>query len=137
MIKIIPGQPGEGKTKVMIEEANEKVKSLKGVAVYIDSSNHHRFALAHQIKLIEGSSLPLTSPSNFISFLLGIISSNHDIEIIFIDELFKLTHASIDEISRLIDDINVLASNYKVEFVIGTSCSKHELPQHLIHYLIA
>lgn len=137
MIKIITGQTGEGKTKLMIEAANKKVHSLKGNAIYIDSSINHRYALAHQIRLIEASAFPLKSRSSFIGFLCGIISANHDIEVVFIDELFKITQCSIDEISTFFEEIKILSERYQIEFVIGTSCSKNDLPQHLTPYLIA
>ena len=137
MIKIITGLTGEGKTKLMIEAANKKVNSLKGNAIYIDSSINHRYALSHQIRLIEASVFPLKSRSSFIGFLCGIISANHDIEVVFIDELFKLTQCSIDEISTFFEEIKILSERYQIEFVIGTSCSRNDLPQHLTPYLIA
>ncbi len=137
MIQIITGQTGEGKTKLMIEAANQKIHSLKGNAIYIDSSNKHRFALAHQIRLIETSTLPLKSHSNFIAFLCGVISANHDIEVVFIDELFKLTQCNLDEMVNFLEEIKKLSDQSGIEFVIGTSCSKNDLPQHLTPYLIA
>lgn len=139
MIKIITGQTGEGKTKLMIDTANQKVNSLKGHAIYIDSSTNrsHRFALAHQIRLIEAVNLPLQSRSSFIGFLCGIISANHDIEVVFIDELFKITHCNLDEIALCFEEIKQLSDAYGIDFVIGTSCSKNDLPQHLTPYLIA
>lgn len=137
MIKIITGQTGEGKTKKLIATANEKVPLLKGNAVYIDASTHHRYALSHKIRLIEASSFPLKSCSSFIGFLCGIISANHDTEIVFIDELFKLTHCSLDEVAALFEELQQLSDRYHVEFFIGTSCSKNDLPQHLTPYLIA
>lgn len=137
MIKIITGLTGEGKTKLMIEAANKKVNSLKGNAIYIDSNINHRYALAHQIRLIEASAFPLKSRSSFMGFLYGIISANHDIEVVFIDELFKLTQCSIDEISTFFEEIKTLSERYQIEFVIGTCCSRNDLPQHLTPYLIA
>lgn len=137
MIKIITGQTGEGKTKLMIEAANKQVSSLKGNAIYIDSSTNHRYALSHQIRLIEASTFPLKSRPGFIGFLCGIISANHDIEVVFIDELFKLTQCSIEEIATLFEEIKKLSERYHIEFVIGTSCSRNDLPQHLTPYLIA
>ena len=137
MIKIVTGQAGEGKTKRLIDTANNHIHSLKGHAVYIDSSNTHRFALAHQIRLIEACNLPLQSRASFIAFLCGIISTNHDIEVVFIDELCTITRCSIDEIADCFDDIKKISNDYGIDFVIGTSCSKDDLPQHLTPYLIA
>lgn len=137
MIKIITGQTGEGKTKKMLETANSMLPTLKGNAIYIDTSNHLRLTLSHKIRLIEANGLPLKSCSSFIAFLCGIISANHDIEVVFIDELFKLTQCSLDEIATLFEEIKKLSELHHIEFFIGTSCSKNDLPQHLTPYLIA
>lgn len=137
MIKIITGQAGEGKTKWLIDVANEKIRSLKGHAIYIDSSTHHRYALAHQIRLIETVNFPLQSRASFTAFLCGILSANHDIEVVFIDELFKLTQCHLSELSDCLEDIRKLSDYYDIDFFISTSCSKNDLLQHIPSYLIA
>lgn len=137
MIKIITGQTGEGKTKKMIDAANTKVTTLKGHIVYIDSSTTHRYALSHQIRLIEASTFPIHSPNDFFGFLCGILSSNHDIEMVFIDELIKITRSSMNELTYFFDKLHKLSEQYNVEFVVGTSCSHKDLPDSLTPYLIA
>jgi hypothetical protein len=137
MIKIITGQTGEGKTKKMIEAANQKVSHLKGHVIYIDSSTTHRYALSHQIRLIEASTFPLHSQNDFFGFLCGILSSNHDIEAVFIDELIKITHASMDELILFFDKLKKLSDQYTIEFIVGTSCSNKDIPDSLTPYLIA
>nr|WP_302599965.1 hypothetical protein [uncultured Cellulosilyticum sp.] len=137
MIKIITGQTGEGKTKLMIEEANATVNSLTGHAVYIDSCNNHRLALSHHIRLVETCSFDLKSQQHFFGFLCGLLASNHDIQVVFIDELIKITHSSLDEIAKIFEQIKVLSHEFNVDFVIGTSCSNDELPSQMAPYLIA
>ena len=137
MIKVIAGQTGEGKTKQLIEAANAKVNSLKGHAIYIDSSNNHRLALSHQIRLVEISNFSIKSSQQFFGFLCGLLASNHDIEIVFIDELIKITHTSLDEIAKIFEQIKSLSDQFEVDFVIGASCSNHQLPLQMAPYLIA
>lgn len=137
MIKIITGQAGEGKTKTLIETANAKVSTLKGHAIFIDGSSRHRYALSHEIRLIEANNFPLKSLSRFIGFLYGIISANHDIEVVFIDDLFKLTACNLEEMTIVFEEIQKLAEHHHIDFFIGTSCAKTDLPQHLTPYLIA
>ncbi len=137
MIKIITGQNGEGKTKKMIDVANTKVTTLKGHIVYIDSSSNHRYALSHHIRLIETSTFPIHSPNDFFGFLCGVLSSNHDIEAVFIDELIKITKASIDDLLYFFDKLNTLSDQYQVEFFVGASCSSKDIPASLAPYLIA
>lgn len=137
MVKIITGQIGEGKTKWLIRAANEKLPSLKGHAVYIDSNGDHRYELSHQIRLIEAGCFSLETPSSFIAFLCGILSTNHDIEVVFIDELCKLTHCKLEEIPDYCEAILKLSDEHQVDFIIGTSCSKKDLPHHLSPYFVA
>lgn len=137
MVKIIAGQRGEGKTKWLIHAANEQIASLKGHAVYIDSNGDHRYELSHEIRLIEAGAFSLQTQSSFIAFLCGMLSTNHDIEIVFIDELCKLTHCKLDEIPDYFEAILKLSNEYHVDFIIGTACSKKDLPHHLSPYFVA
>lgn len=137
MIQIITGQKGAGKTKWLINTANEKISSLKGHAVYIDSCSDHRYELAHQIRLIEANHFKLGSKDSFIAFLCGILSSNHDIEVVFIDELCKITHCHLEEIADYLDALEKLSNDYHIDLIIGTSCAKKDLPNHLSPYFVA
>ena len=136
MIQIITGKVGEGKTKQMITLAKERFQTIQGHIVYIDSSTDHRFDIPHQIRLVEPTTIPLR-PHDFYGFLCGILSSDHDIELIFIDELVKLTQFTLDEIASFIEHLQALSTQFHTDFIIGTSCSKHEFPPHLEAYLVA
>lgn len=136
MIQIITGPTGAGKTKQMIKLANEHSQTSKGTVVYVDSTTQHRYALSHRIRLIEASTFPLRS-HDFFGFLCGILSTNHDIELIFIDELIKITNLSIDELSLFVEQLKSLSDECNVKFVIGASCSEKEIPSALISYLVA
>ena len=52
MVQIIVGEKGKGKTKVIINQANEKVLQSEGTVVYIDKSNKHMYELNNKIRLI-------------------------------------------------------------------------------------
>ncbi|WP_054743260.1 hypothetical protein [Cellulosilyticum ruminicola] len=137
MIRIITGNPGEGKTKLLIDKANETVKHLTGHAVYIDSCCSHRLALSHHIRLVETCPFKLDNTQHFFGFLCGLLASNHDIQVVFIDELLKITHASIDELIVIVDEMKRLSNEFNVDFIIGASCSNKDLPSQMAPYLIA
>ncbi|MGL6174761.1 MAG: hypothetical protein ACRC1P_09190 [Cellulosilyticaceae bacterium] len=137
MIQIITGKTGTGKTKQMLGIANEKAKIYKGHVVYIDSTTQHRFDLSHHIRLIEANTFPISSPHDFFGFLCGVLSSNHDIELVLIDELIKLSRLGLDELSYFIDKIKLLSDQYDVDFIIGTTCAHNDLPKDLLPYLVA
>lgn len=136
MIQIITGDIGTGKTKQMITLANDKSNDCKGQVVYIDSTSQHRLHLSHRIRLIEANTFPITA-NDFFGFLCGVLSSNHDIECIFIDELVKLTRMSIDELASLMERLKNLSLTYQVDLIVGASCSHKDIPKDLLMYLVA
>lgn len=137
MLQIITGKTGEGKTKKMITLANEESNRITGDVVYIDSSRHHRYNLSYRVRLIEPFQFSISTAQEFFGFICGIISANHDIQLIFIDELFKITRISMEELSDFISKLKELSNKYNVRFVVGATCTKTELPQPLHEYLIA
>ena len=137
MLQIITGKTGECKTKKMISLANEQAKKITGDVVYIDSSRRRRYDLSYRVRLIEPFQFNISTAQEFFGFISGIISANHDIQLIFIDELFKLTGLSIDELGDFISDLKGLSNKYNVGVVVGATCSKAELPQTLHDYLTA
>ena len=95
MIHIIAGEKGKGKTKLLIARANEDVRSITGNLVYIDKSNKHMYELSNKIRLINSRDYLLTNADEFLGFICGILSSDHDVEKIYFDSLLKI--ANLDE----------------------------------------
>lgn len=135
MLQIITGKTGEGKTRKMISLANEEAKKVTGDVVYIHSSNRNRHDLTYRVRLIEPFDFNISTAQEFFGFVSGVISANHDIQLIFIDELFKLTGMSLDELGNFVADLRKLANKYNVRFVVGATCSKTELPDSLLELL--
>ena len=52
MIQIISGVKGKGKTKYLIQKANDEVKNANGNVVYLDKNNKHMYELSNKIRLI-------------------------------------------------------------------------------------
>ena len=87
MIKVFYGKKGTGKTKHMLENANEIVIEAKGNVVYIDDSNEQLMKLAREIRFVNVMDYPVRGTDAFLGFICGIASQNYDIETIFIDGL--------------------------------------------------
>ena len=49
MVQIIAGKKGKGKTKFLLEKANQAVKETNGTIVYIDKSTKHMYELNNKI----------------------------------------------------------------------------------------
>ena len=85
MVQLIVGSKGLGKTQYLIDQANEAVKNAAGHVVYIDKSTRHMFELSNKIRLIDASRYPLKNGDEFIGFICGVLSQDHDLEKIFLE----------------------------------------------------
>ena len=126
MIQIVCGEKGKGKTKEMLTNANDAVASAQGAVVYVDKSDQHIYSLNNQIRLINISEYPVTSYEGFIGFISGLLSGNHDIEVIFIDSLLKIAAIETDSISNVINTLDKLSED--VKFIVSISTDEAQLP---------
>ena len=80
MVQILAGEKGEGKTKKLLEMANNAVKSTNGCVVYIDDDSRHIYDLDHDVRFVEVAEFPLANYRELVGFIYGILSQNNDIE---------------------------------------------------------
>lgn len=128
MVQIIAGRKGKGKTKHLLEKANSTIKTAKGSIVYLDKSSKHMYELSNKIRLINVNEFPLTSSESFIGFICGIISQDHDLEIMFLDSFLKLAGLEGEDISQTIENLEKIGEKYHVTFVLSVSLDADELP---------
>ena len=84
MVQIIAGRKGKGKTKHLLDMANDSIKKAIGSIVYLDKSSKHMYELNNRIRLINVNEFPITTSQGFVGFISGIISQDHDIETMFV-----------------------------------------------------
>ena len=130
MIEIISGEKGKGKTKELLGKVNASVASASGNIVYLDKSQKHMYELNNKVRLINVMDYPITNCDEFLGFVCGIVSQDHDLEEMYLDSF--LTIASIDaeaDILRAIEKLDVISEKYKVRFVLSVSKNKEDLPE--------
>lgn len=128
MIQLIVGRKGKGKTKHLIDKANLEVKKSKGNIVYLDKSPKHMYELSTKIRLVNVSEYPIKNSDEFIGFITGILSVDHDIEQIYFDSFLKIARLENQDISSVMQKLNDLCKLYDVTFIISISLDEHELP---------
>ena len=129
MVSIIAGEKGKGKTKILLERANETVSKANGSVIYLDKSSKHMYELNNKIRLINVSEFPIMSADGLVGFLAGLISSDHDIEAIFLDSFLKLAVLEGADITSTIDRIETLGEKYGITFVLSVSTDASNLPE--------
>ena len=121
MVKLLIGEAGSGKTKAMIQMANESVELVKGELVYIESSSKHMHQLHRDIRFISTQDFNLDTFSSIYGFICGLVSENYDIEKIFIDGLDKIINPLSADLISFIDGIDKLSDKHEFEIIISAS----------------
>ena len=126
MIKIIAGEKGEGKTKKLIEMANEAAKTAKGHVVFIDDDNRHMYDLHYNIRFVK-TNYKMDDQRILFGFICGILSQDSDIEQIYIDGLHNIvTNLTAEGIS----------ASENVDFNLIISGKTDALPENAKKYVL-
>ena len=128
MIQIISGVKGKGKTKYLIQKANENVKEATGNVVYLDKNIKHMFELSNKIRLINTSDYPLDTYDAFLGFVCGLISQDHDLEAMYLDSFLTISSVTDDYVGYVLSKLNDISSKFNVNFVISISMDADTLP---------
>ena len=128
MVKLLVGHKGSGKTKQMIDLANSTVENSKGSVIFINKNHRLMYDLKYRIRVICMEDFEhITNCDEYIGFLYGIISSDHDIETVFIDSILKHADFKISDLPEFIERLKDISKNYGIEFVVSVSAEKEEM----------
>ena len=137
MIQLIVGEKGKGKTKVLLEKANSEIKTVHGNIVYLDKSTKHMYELNNRVRLIDVSSFDLTDTDEFIGFIYGIISQDHDLEQVYLDSFMKISFTDNTSANGLITRLAQIGEKYQITFVISISLTSAEIAGEFRENIIA
>lgn len=128
MIQIIAGEKGKGKTKVLLEKVNNEVKTASGNIVYLDKSNKHMYELSNKIRLINVKDYLIENYNEFLGFICGLISCDHDLEKVYLDSFLKVANIE-SEIDIVLKKLNQVSEKFQIDFVISISVNVDSLPE--------
>ena len=129
MVQLIVGSKGDGKTKHLLDRVNNQIKTASGNIVYLDKNTKHMHELDNKVRLINVADYPLKNCDEFIGFICGIISQDHDIETMFLDSFLKLAGLEGEDISETITTLEGISEKYNVNFVLSISMDAAEMPE--------
>lgn len=128
MVQIIAGEKGKGKTKILLEKVNNDVKEVKGNIVYLDKNTKHTYELNNLIRLINVKEYMIENSSEFLGFICGIISQNHDIEKIYFDSFLKIACIENEDLENILKKLENISDAFKVDFILSISIDKEQMP---------
>lgn len=129
MVQFIVGKEGKGKTKQLLDKVNTEIKDAQGNFVYLDKSTKHMFELNNKIRLIDVPEYLVTDSDEFIGFICGIISQDHDLQKMYFDSFLKIACMKEDEMEQVVAKIEKISEKFHVDFVISLSRDESELPE--------
>ena len=128
MVELIVGKKGKGKTKVLLDKVNGAIKEVNGSIVYLDKSTKHMYELNNKVRLIDVSVYPLKNADDFIGFICGIISQDHDLEQVYLDSFLTTAKLEGADVSSTLDQLISIGEKFNVKFIISMSLDKEEVP---------
>jgi hypothetical protein len=135
MIKVFYGEKGMGKSKMMVQMANEYADKQRGDVVFIDDSNDLMYQLKYQIRFTDISVYPVRGADQFFAFICGIVSQNYDIEGIFIDGLTYIVKEDVTALDVFFKNLDALSEKYNINFVLSINGVTNEMPEFLKPYV--
>ncbi len=128
MVKLLIGHKGTGKTKMMVEMANEEVQSSHGSIIFINKNARLMYDLKYRIRVVCMEDFEyITNSDEYIGFIYGIISSDHDIETIYIDSILKHADFTLGDLPQFLARLKNISKNYGMDFVVSLSAEQEEM----------
>jgi len=132
MVQIIAGGKGQGKTKTLINMANEAVDTTDGNIVFIDDDRRHMYDLKHAVRFVDTTTFPLSNYRELVGFICGILSQNSDITEIFIDGVNNvIKNFDNDALIKLVNKMEFLNRENGVKFIFTINSFKQDLPENI------
>ena len=136
MVQLIVGKKGKGKTKQLLDKVNSTVKEVSGNIVYLDKSSKNMYELNNKIRLINVSDYMISDCDEFIGFICGIISQDHDLEQMYLDSFLVNAHLDGTDVAPAIAKLQKISDTFKVDFVLSISLDEAEIPDSLKENII-
>ena len=129
MVQLIVGNKGKGKTKQLLDKVNSEIKTVEGNIAYLDKSAKHMFELNNKVRLIDVSEYMVENSDEFLGFISGILSQDHDLQQMYFDSFLKIACLEGADITATVAKLEKMSAAYKVDFVLSVSMDEAELPE--------
>lgn len=131
LIKVIFGEAGAGKTKRIIDIANETLKTANGSIVFVDSDKQYMYDLKNAIRFVDASEFHIDSPKMFFGFISGLAAQDFDLEYLFIDGFLKIVRHPLETLEELFKGMEEFADRCDIKLVVSVTGTEEEAPDFL------
>ena len=136
MIQIIFGKKGSGKTKKILDLANQAVQEAKGNVLFVDEGKDYTLSLKPQVRFIDAGDYSVKGAERLYGFLAGILAGNYDISYLFIDGLLRLVGEDSPALEDFFARLDKLAKDAGTTLVMTYSEDAQLVPESIRQFQI-
>ncbi len=126
MIKLVVGVKGTGKTKTLIDKANEALSTSKGNVVCLEKGSKLRYDINYQVRLINTDEYLISDASGLGGFVAGILASNSDVTDLFIDSALKICNGDKVAFDTFLTNLEKLTRGADLNILMTVSLPAEE-----------
>lgn len=132
MVQLIVGKKGKGKTKIILDMVNKEVATASGNIVYLDKGNDHMYELNNKVRLINVTDYGVANADEFVGFIRGIVSQDHDLEQIYFDGFLQISGIKgTEQVEEVLNKLDSISNTYGFKMIASISLDEAELPESL------
>lgn len=132
MITLLIGKKGSGKTKKLIDHANEAVEKSNGNVVVIEKGLKLTYDISHNARLIDVDAYGIEGMDALFGFLSGICAGNYDVTDMFLDSTLKIIGNDMQVLEKFVVKMDELMKKEDVNLTISVSASEDEIPENIL-----
>lgn len=133
MVKIITGNKGSGKTKILIDAIHAAEKKSNGNVVAIQKGSSLNTDITYKVRLVNIEDYAIDGIDAFYGFIAGILASDHDCTDIFVDATLKITGRDYAKLGEMFDKLAKITPNTTVTLTV--SADNNELPENVKKFI--
>ncbi len=126
MIKLLIGVKGTGKTKTLIEAANNALNESKGYVVCLEKGTKLRSNINYKVRLINTDDYLIDDASALGGMVAGIIAGNSDVTDLLIDSALKICGNDLAAFDAFLLDLEKITANNPVKITITASLAAED-----------
>ncbi len=126
MIKLLIGVKGTGKTKTLIEAANNALAESKGYVVCLEKGTKLRSNINYKVRLINTDDYLIDDASALAGMVAGILAGNSDVTDLLIDSALKICQNDLPAFDAFLNDIEKITANNPVKITITASMAAED-----------
>ena len=131
MVTLLIGKKGSGKTKKLIQLANEAVAASQGNVVVVEKGAKLTYDITSKARLIDTDQYQIKGYDMLFGFLSGICAGNYDVTDVLIDSTFKICPEAVGGLEAFTKKLQDLSENSEANFVVLISAAEEDIPSEL------